>query len=228
MLERSQAYTGVLIDDLVTKGTKEPYRMFTSRVEYRILIREDNADTRLAPLGRDLGLVADDALERVRRKKARVKEEETRLAEWTVSPGGDEAASLFEKKGLELTRKMSLLQILKRSDISYDDIAHISGREEKLSYYEKVQLEVNVKYAGYIERELSKIRKFSDLEKIRLPEGFDYSDIQGLSNEIREKLTSLRPRSLGQASRISGVTPAAISILMVKLRADSVRKAKSV
>lgn len=228
VLERSQAYTGVLIDDLVTKGTKEPYRMFTSRVEYRILIREDNADTRLAPLGRDLGLVADDALERVRRKKARVKEEETRLAEWTVSPGGDEAASLFEKKGLELTRKMSLLQILKRSDISYDDIAHISGREEKLSYYEKVQLEVNVKYAGYVERELSKIRKFSDLEKIRLPEGFDYSDIQGLSNEIREKLTSLRPRSLGQASRISGVTPAAISILMVKLRADSVRKAKSV
>ena len=201
VLERSRAYIAVLIDDLVTKGTKEPYRMFTSRAEYRILIREDNADTRLASIGHDLGLVAEDVPERARRKKEKVGEERERLA-GTKGPSG-----------------VSLAHLLKRPEISYDDIMKLENRDSELSYHEKVQLEVDVKYAGYIERELARIEKFSSLEKIRIPADFDYSMIGGLSNEIKEKLVFSRPRSLGQASRISGVTPAAISILMVKLHA---------
>jgi len=196
VLERSRAYIGVLIDDLVTKGTKEPYRMFTSRVEHRIMVREDNADERLSGIGRDLGLVEESAVQRVKSKVRRVNDEKERL------------------------RKMSLLQTLKRPHVSYEDVLKTApGSGTRLSYYEKVRLEVDVKYAAYIERELARIKKFEDLEKIRIPERFDYSAISGLSNEIKEKLARFTPLTLGQASRISGVTPAAITILMVRLRA---------
>ncbi|MFC1480340.1 tRNA uridine-5-carboxymethylaminomethyl(34) synthesis enzyme MnmG [Candidatus Omnitrophota bacterium] len=221
VLERSQAYIAVLIDDLVTKGTKEPYRMFTSRVEYRILIREDNADIRLARVGRDLGLVTEEVAERVRQKEIRIEKEKKKLNAVMVSPGGKADSILHEKKEASLTRKVSLMQLLKRPGISCGEIEKLEDTIGGLSYYEKVQLEVDVKYAGYIERELAKIKKFSDLEKIRIPGSFDYSAVPGLSNEIKEKLTHLRPSCLGQASRISGVTPAAISILMVKLRSRS-------
>ncbi len=200
VLDRSQAYIGVLIDDLVTKGTKEPYRMFTSRVEYRLLIREDNADARLSRIGYELGLVTSQRLDEISGKVARVKEEERRLNSIRVSPG------------------VTMARFLKRTGISYEDIMRLEGKRSGLAYYEKVQLEVNIKYTGYIERELSKIRRFKDIEKIRIPEVLDYSGISGLSNEIKEKLIRLKPRSLGQASRISGVTPAAISILMVKIK----------
>ncbi|MFC1644069.1 tRNA uridine-5-carboxymethylaminomethyl(34) synthesis enzyme MnmG [Candidatus Omnitrophota bacterium] len=218
VLERAQAYIAVLIDDLVTKGTKEPYRMFTSRVEYRILIREDNADIRLAGIGRDLGLITEEVAGRVSQKKIRIENEKKKLDAVMVSPGGRIDSILREKSEAPLARKVSLLQLLKRPGISCGEIAMLEDTIGGLSYYEKVQLEVDVKYAGYIERELAKIKKFSDLEKIRIPGSFDYSAVPGLSNEIKEKLTHLRPRCLGQASRISGVTPAAVSILMVKLR----------
>ncbi|MGB2660837.1 MAG: FAD-dependent oxidoreductase, partial [Candidatus Omnitrophota bacterium] len=191
VLDRSQAYIGVLIDDLVTKGTTEPYRMFTSRVEYRILVREDNADVRLSDTGYKIGLVSKEGIERAKKKIENVEKEKNRITS---------------------------IHLLKRPDNSYEDVVRMEGKEPELSYYEKVQLEVDVKYTGYIERELSKIKKFKELEKIRIPENFDFSHIEGLSNEIKEKLTSSRPGSLGQASRISGVTPAAISILMVKLK----------
>jgi len=199
VLERSEAYIGVLVDDLVTKGTNEPYRMFTSRVEYRLLIREDNADVRLSPVGHRLGLVGAEAMERAERKKEKVNKAKERIFS-------------LKQEGEPLNR------ILKRPGVSCEDIAGADKGLQGLTYYEKAQVEVDIKYAGYIERELARIARFSDLEKIRVPEGFDYSGISGLSNEIREKLERLRPRSLGQASRISGVTPAAISILMIKLK----------
>ena len=218
VLERSQAYIGVLIDDLVTKGTNEPYRMFTSRVEYRVLIREDNADTRLSAIGCELGLAGESYVERVRAKKEHVDKERSRLKEVTVSPGGEVDSMLTERGEAPLPHTVALEQVLKRPCISYEDIRAIDKQSIDLTYQEKVQLEVDIKYSGYIERELAKIRKFEDLEKIRIPEGFDYSSVPGLSNEIKEKLTGFRPRSLGQASRISGVTPAAISIIMIRLR----------
>ncbi|MGB2961654.1 MAG: tRNA uridine-5-carboxymethylaminomethyl(34) synthesis enzyme MnmG [Candidatus Omnitrophota bacterium] len=191
VLDRAQAYIGVLIDDLVTKGTNEPYRMFTSRVEYRLLVREDNADLRLSGIGHEIGLVPGEEVERIRGKIENVKKEKNSITS---------------------------MHLLKRPGIGYEEIARMEGREPVLSYYEKVQLEVEVKYAGYIERELGRIKKFKELEKMRIPEGFDFSRVEGLSNEVKEKLFSFDPRSLGQASRISGVTPAAITILMVKLR----------
>lgn len=218
ILERSQAYIGVLIDDLVTKGTNEPYRMFTSRVEYRILIREDNADIRLSPLGYKLGLLKEADIDRVESKKRRVKEEVERLSKTTIGPDEGLNEYLSSMGETPVNRKISLMELLKRPGVSYDDILKINELSPRLAYYEKVQVEVEAKYSGYIERELSKIRKFEDIEKIRIPEGFDYTGINGLSNEIVEKLTKFAPISLGQASRISGVTPAAITILMVKLK----------
>ena len=192
--------------------------MFTSRVEYRVLIREDNADTRLSGIGYELGLAGESYVERVRIKKRRVEEEKNRLREIMVSPGGEIDRILSERGESLLTQSVMLEQVLRRSGISYEDILIIDKESLDLSYQEKVQLEVDTKYSGYIERELAKIRKFEDLEKIRIPESFDYSDVPGLSNEIKEKLTCFKPRSLGQASRISGVTPAAVSIIMIRLR----------
>lgn len=219
ILGRHDAYIGVLVDDLVTKGTKEPYRMFTSRVEYRLLIREDNAENRLSGIGHTLGLVSKAVMVKVNKKTENVSIEKKRLSESAFFP--DEVNGLLRAKGETGTSfKMSCIHILKRAGVSYEDIVALIKNKpaKKLSYYEQVQLEIDVKYASYIERELREIRKFSDLEKIRIPSGFDYSKIPGLTTEIKEKLINLQPASLGQASRISGVTPAAISILMVKLR----------
>ena len=218
-LDRANSYIGVLIDDLVTKGTKEPYRMFTSRVEYRIIIREDNADIRLSSTGREAGLVDEKILEKVKRKKENVKSIKELISKTRVTAEGD-LKSLLETKAIPLKEKsISLLQLLKRSEVCYEDIKSFIPDAPDLSYYEKVQLEVAVKYEGYIERELSRIKRFEDIEKIRIPGDFDYSGIQGLSNEIKEKLTKIKPVCLGQASRISGVTPVAITILMVRLKA---------
>ena len=219
ILKRSQAYIAVLIDDLVTKGTKEPYRMFTSRVEYRLTVREDNADTRLSPIGHSLGLISEGRIENIKRRKIDVENEKKRLKKLAVLSNEKINHILEKNKEKPFEHKISSLALLKRTNISYDLLSKIIDNDGFcLDYYGKVQLEVDVKYKGYIERELKRIEKFGDLEKIKIPKDFDYNNIPGLSNEITEKLTGVQPVTLGQASRISGVTPAAISILMVKLK----------
>jgi tRNA uridine 5-carboxymethylaminomethyl modification enzyme len=192
ILDRSQAYIGVLIDDLVTKGTNEPYRMFTSRVEYRLLLREDNADLRLTPIGFETGLIDKGRHESVLRKREAIEREITRLKE-----------ARLEKR-------------LRRPGTSYGDIAE-AGRTGALSPEEIKEVEIDIKYGGFIERQLADIERFKKIERIRIPEGLDFKAIHGLSSEVREKLSAAGPANLGQASRISGVTPAAISILMVHL-----------
>jgi tRNA uridine 5-carboxymethylaminomethyl modification enzyme len=190
MLDRSQAYIGVLIDDLVTKGTNEPYRMFTSRVEYRLLLREDNADTRLVPIGFRISLAGKEAYERAMKKKENI------------------------EKGIVRIKAARLEKSLRRPGVSYGQI-DIPLDGDELSEEEIKGLEIEVKYKGFIERQLADIERFKKVERIRIPPQIDYASIHGLSSEVKEKLSTIRPLNLGQASRISGVTPAAISILMV-------------
>ena len=224
ILDRSKAYIGVLIDDLVTKGTKEPYRMFTSRVEHRIILREDNADLRLSEIGNKFGLVKDSIIEKIQKKRERVDKRKKELAKIPASIGSP-IDIILEKRGeTRLAYKTTMLEVLKRSGIFYSDLEEVCDFDTKIDYYEKVQIEVDVKYASYIKREISKIKKFEDLEKISIPKEFTYNDIAGLSTEIKEKLEKVRPISLAQASRISGVTPVAITILMVKLRTANFSK----
>ncbi|MBE0462262.1 MAG: tRNA uridine-5-carboxymethylaminomethyl(34) synthesis enzyme MnmG [Halomonadaceae bacterium] len=217
---RDEAYLGVLVDDLITMGTKEPYRMFTSRAEYRLLLREDNADLRLTEKGRELGLVDDQRWSAFSQKREAIALETARLASTWVQPSSPAAAKIAEKTGKPLSREYRLSDLLKRPELNYADLADLPGLENALIHDEAVaeQVQIQAKYDGYIGRQQDEIDKLKRHEAMPLPADLDYQRVEGLSNEIRQKLTDVRPETLAQAARISGVTPAAVSILLVHLK----------
>lgn len=218
ILDRSEAYMAVMIDDLVTRGTNEPYRMFTSRAEYRLLLREDNADKRLMEKGNELGLIDDETVKEMTERYREISAEVHRLKN-TVIPSSKRVNDyLVEAESSPIKNATALSQILKRPELGYENIEALDGNHKRLSESITSQVEIEIKYEGYIQRQLREIEKFKHLEKIKIPLEFDYTSIHGLSNELREKLSTIKPVSLGQASRIPGITPAAISILMIYLK----------
>jgi tRNA uridine 5-carboxymethylaminomethyl modification enzyme len=218
ILDRSCSYIGVLIDDLTTKGTNEPYRMFTSRVEYRLILREDNADLRLRKIGYEAGLVAKLEYLRAQEKAAGIKKGIELLKSRRLNPGPQVNATLASLNTAGIKKAVSLEEILKRPQITWQNLKDLDHLNLDIPDNVGRQIEIEVKYSGFIRRQLAEVERFKNLEKIKLPQNLDYSAIPGLSREIREKLSQFQPLNLGQASRISGVTPAAVSILMVYLR----------
>ncbi|AKG36884.1 tRNA uridine-5-carboxymethylaminomethyl(34) synthesis enzyme MnmG [Paenibacillus durus] len=216
ILDRSQGYIGVLIDDLVTKGTNEPYRLLTSRAEYRLLLRHDNADLRLTPIGYEIGLISEERYAAFIDKKQKVEQEIQRLQDTKVKPS--EVNYVLEEKGsAPIVDGSNLLILMRRPEVDYAFVERISPPPVSLDEEMKEQVEIQIKYAGYIEKQLQHVERLQKMEQKKLPENIDYSDIHGLAIEARQKLAKIRPISIGQASRISGVTPADISILLVHL-----------
>ncbi|MFA4988886.1 MAG: FAD-dependent oxidoreductase, partial [Candidatus Omnitrophota bacterium] len=215
ILDRSSSYIGVLIDDLTTKGTLEPYRMFTSRVEYRLILREDNADLRLSKTGFDLGLLPSNAYRKVKKKQEGIKNGLLFLRATRISPGKKVNAVLNCAKSALLKNPVTLEELLRRPQIGIKDLRAMRELKKGISESAWQQIETEIKYSGFIQRQLKDVERFKNLEKIKIPDNFDYSRLSGISSEIREKLARFKPLNLGQASRISGVTPAAISLLMV-------------
>ena len=218
ILDRSQAYIGVLIDDIITKGTNEPYRMMTSRAEYRLLLRQDNADLRLTQIGYEIGLISQERYERFLKKKQNIEKEINRLKNTVVKPSEEVNNFLKEKGTAPLTTGAKLAELLKRSELKYDDLEFIDKNRQKLSEQEKEEVEIQVKYEGYIKIQESQVEKFKKLESKLLPQDINYEEIKGISLEARQKLNKNKPYSIGQASRISGVSPADISVLLIYLQ----------
>jgi tRNA uridine 5-carboxymethylaminomethyl modification enzyme len=218
ILKRSDAYIGVLIDDLVTKGTAEPYRMFTSRAEYRLHLREDNADLRLREKGYEVGLVKEEDYRIFLEKKAAIEETFVKISNAKINPTKENNETLNRWGSTPLKKETSLQELLRRPEIHYPNLFTFEGDLESHSKEVWEQVEIQVKYDGYVRRQMEQIERFKRLEEVNFPEGFDFRSVVGLSTEVMEKLTKIRPISLGQASRISGVTPAAISILMINLK----------
>ncbi|AIQ55527.1 tRNA uridine-5-carboxymethylaminomethyl(34) synthesis enzyme MnmG [Paenibacillus sp. FSL R7-0331] len=216
VLDRSQGYIGVLIDDLVTKGTNEPYRLLTSRAEYRLLLRHDNADLRLTPIGYDIGLIPQQRYDAFMHKKETVDREIVRLQETKVKPVEvNEVLAAYESA--PIVDGSNLLVLMRRPEVAYSFVDQISPSPEALDEEMKEQVEIQIKYAGYIEKQLAHVEKLQKMEKKKIPDDIDYNVIHGLAMEARQKLTKIAPISIGQASRIAGVTPADISILLVHL-----------
>ena len=217
ILDRSDAYIGVLIDDIVTKSTAEPYRMMTSRAEYRLLLRQDNADLRLTEIGHEIGLISDERYERFLKKKEEIEKEIERLKTTNAKPN-EETNSFLRKQGTsEITAGTKLSELLKRTEITYRSLAEIDKKRPELDRQVTEEVEIMVKYDGYIEMQKRQVEGFKKLEKKLLPEDLDYNTIKGIRLEARQKLNKYKPYSIGQASRISGVSPADISVLLIYL-----------
>ena len=218
ILDRTQGYIGVLIDDIVTKGTDEPYRMMTSRAEYRLLLRQDNADLRLTEIGHEVGLISEERYKKFLNKKANIEKEIDRLENLVVKPT-EEVNNLLVKYGTTaLSTGTKMAELLKRTELSYEALKEIDTERPELSEQEKEEVEIQIKYEGYIKMQEAQVEKFKKIESKLLPEDLDYYKIKGISLEARQKLDKLKPYSIGQASRISGVSPADISVLLIYMQ----------
>ena len=216
ILKRSESYIGTLIDDLVTKGTNEPYRMMTSRSEYRLLLRQDNADARLTPIGHEVGLVGEERYARFLAKREAIDAEIERLNSTHVSP--EKANPLLEQYGMPpVISGVSLGDLIRRPQLDYEAIAELDRRRAPLPRSVRSTVEIDIKYAGYIKKQLAEIARMEKLEEKRLPEDIDYLSLRGLRIEAAQKLDKFRPMTVGQASRISGVNPADVSVLLIYL-----------
>ena len=218
ILDRTDGYIGVLIDDIVTKGTNEPYRMMTSRAEYRLLLRQDNADLRLTDIGYKVGLISEERYQRFLTKKANIEKEVDRLKSTIVKPTQKVNEFLIKNNTTELSTGTKISELLKRTELSYGTLFEIDENRPELSELEKEEVEIQVKYEGYIKMQEEQVQKFKKMEQKILPEDVDYETIKGLSLEARQKLNKHKPHSIGQASRISGVSPADISVLLIYLQ----------
>ena len=224
ILDRTQGYIGVLIDDIVTKGTNEPYRMMTSRAEYRLLLRQDNADLRLTEIGHQVGLISEERYQKFLIKKANIEKEIKRLKNTIVKPTEEVNKLLINCGTSPLTTGTKMAELLKRTELDYEKLASIDPERPELTLQEKEEVEIQVKYEGYIKMQEAQVEKFKKLETKLLPEDIDYQSINGLCLEARQKLNKFRPRSIGQASRISGVSPADISVLLIYLQVNKNNK----
>ena len=218
ILDRTQGYIGVLIDDIVTKGTNEPYRMMTSRAEYRLLLRQDNADLRLTEIGHNVGLISDERYERFLNKKHHIEKEVKRLKNTVVKPTEKVNNFLVSVGTTPLSTGTKMAELLKRTEVTYENMAVIDEERPELDLQEAEEVEIQVKYEGYLKMQEQQVEKFKKLEEKLLPEDICYDDVKGIRIEARQKLEKMRPRSLGQASRISGVSPADISVLLIYLQ----------
>jgi tRNA uridine 5-carboxymethylaminomethyl modification enzyme len=212
---------GVMVDDLVTRGTREPYRMFTSRAEYRLMLREDNASLRLIEVGHELGLINNDTLREIKERKRQINQEIQRIKQTVIKPD-DSVNQYLQDSGTQPIQSGTYLdQLLKRAELGYEMVEALAKGPETVSRIVAKQVEIEVKYEGYIQKQLNEIEKFKNMERMKIPEGFDFFRVHGLSNELKEKLSNTKPITLGQVSRIDGMTPSAMSVLMVAIKAAS-------
>lgn len=218
ILDRSDAYIGVLIDDLVTKGTNEPYRMMTSRAEYRLLLRQDNSDIRLTPIGHEIGLISDERFRKFLDKQVNIKREINRIKDTIVKPTSEVNEILRKAGTTEISTGCKLSDLIKRTELDYDVLAPVDDERPALSKEEREEVNIEIKYEGYIKLQMKQIEEFKKLEKRIIPADINYDDIKGIRLEARQKLSKFRPTSIGQASRISGISPADISVLLIYLQ----------
>ncbi len=219
ILDRAQAYMGVMVDDLVTRGTLEPYRMFTSRAEYRLMLREDNADLRLTEAGHQLGLIGDNTLKELKERKEQIEKEIKRVKQVVIKPTTAVNEYLRQRGTKPIRHGIQLEQLLKRTELDYEMVETLAKSPDSIPRTVARQVEIEIKYEGYIQKQHREIERFKNMERVKIPPDFEFPAVHGLSNELKEKLAGIKPATLGQVSRIEGITPAAISVLLVALKA---------